>query len=624
MPYLNIKLISYLLLVFIIHTPKVLRATSYNVTVSKDGTGDYISIQAAIDAAPDALISPYIIFIKNGAYNEKIFIEKNFITLIGESRENTRIETAILRRIWRETHSDDWGVATINIADDVTDLTLANLTIVNNFAELNPDVPDNTDHTMAIRGGGHRIKIVNCNVIATGGDTLSLWNTDGGMFYHANCYFEGYVDFVCPRGYCYIEDCNFYGHNSNATIWHDGSGGEDHKLVIRKSSFDGIKNFGLGRFHRMSAFYLLNCDFSKNMRDRNIFYAGDSLEQDRDKLIYGERIYYHNCHGQIVDYNWHPDNLNQAKNAPDPDTITPAWTFQSAWNPVAELADLIPFAMLPSPDNHAKNQLQDIILSWHPGKDAVAHNVYFGISDNPEFAGTNSDTMFDPGTLDVQTIYYWRVDEITDTDTIRGTVWKFSTLVNEPPAQSFNPVPTHNSYIEDHFYKLSWNFVELGTDSFLLYFDTVPSPALYKRTTIPEYYVYDLTEGQNYYWKVDTKNSYGITEGELWKFSRGNAPTRVKRHPIENGRDFSIVNYYSNSSGENIFIDLTLPRPDDIVIRLYDTRGNLLDTSKRYVGNCRELIDIDVSSLSQSQEQFVLGEIRYNNDRRIFKVRLPN
>ncbi|MBN2520398.1 MAG: hypothetical protein JXB17_07840, partial [Bacteroidales bacterium] len=339
-------------------------ALEFDAIVAKDGSGNYLTIQEAINAAPSNSTVPFIIFIKNGEYNEKLYFQKSFITLIGEDRDSTIIVTAELRRVWRETNPGDWGVATINIENGITDLTFANLTIKNNFAEVYPDFPDNNDHTMAIRGGGHRIILINCTVVAAGGDTVSLWNTDGGMFYHNRCYFEGYVDYVCPRGYCYISDCDFYGYNGNASIWHDGSGGKDHKLVIKKSNFDGISSFGLGRFHRMSAFYLLDCDFSNNMRNNDITYVGDSLSSDRDKLIYGRRVYYYNCHREEYDYFWHENNLEKAEGSPYPDSINALWTFNNQWNPEAKIEGLLPFAFLPSPANETRNIELQPVLTW--------------------------------------------------------------------------------------------------------------------------------------------------------------------------------------------------------------------------------------------------------------------
>jgi len=418
---------SFIQLFFLFTISLALKAADYtiNVTVAQDGTGDFTTIQAAIDAAPAGLTQPYVIFIKKGTYNEKLYIEKNFITLLGEDRDSTRIVTAELRRIWRETHPSDYGAATINIKDGVTDLTLANLTAVNNFADMYPDVENNHDHTMTIRGGSGvtRVIIINCNIIATGGDTLSLWNTDGGMFYHLHCFFEGYVDYVCPRGYCYIEDCDFYGHNNNASIWHDGSGGIDHKLVITDSRFDGIKDFALGRYHKDAAFYLLNCTFSANMRDKDIYYVENTVIPQ-----WGKRVYYYNCHKTNGDYPWHKDNLYLASDTLNPEDVTSLWTFKNQWNPEKLIIGLLEMAMLPSPKNFRRKVPTDVKLTWISGRGAKSHLIYLGKDSIPPFIGTSDTTFFDPGQLDAGKTYFWRVDEVTESDTIQGELREFTTI----------------------------------------------------------------------------------------------------------------------------------------------------------------------------------------------------
>ena len=301
--------------------------------VAKDGSGDFISIQEALDAIPSTATSRYIIYIKNGTYNEKIFIEKSNMTLIGENRDSTIIVYSELRSNWRNNNPDDYGSAVVNIKNEITDLSFINLTIHNNYGRLY----GNNDHQFAIRGekGVTRVIIDNCNIIADGGDTVSLWNTEDGMYYHHNCYFEGYVDYVCPRGYCFIEKSQFYGHNLSASIWHDGSGKKDHKLVIRNSRFDGVRGFPLGRHHRDAQFFLLDCTFSKNMANKEIYFAPSDPPRT---LQWGDdRKYFYNCHGDSIDYAWHENNLESAEGSPLPEEITAQWTFNNLWDPVSIL-----------------------------------------------------------------------------------------------------------------------------------------------------------------------------------------------------------------------------------------------------------------------------------------------
>lgn len=59
--------------------------------VSQAGKADFKSIQEAIDSIPDDNLKEIKIFLKNGIYNEKLFIEKPYVNLIGESSGETII-----------------------------------------------------------------------------------------------------------------------------------------------------------------------------------------------------------------------------------------------------------------------------------------------------------------------------------------------------------------------------------------------------------------------------------------------------------------------------------------------------------------------------------------------------
>ncbi|RPI02662.1 MAG: pectin esterase [Ignavibacteriae bacterium] len=394
-----------------------------DIIVAQDGSGQFKNIQDAIDSVPAEIGRNVVILIRNGVYHEKIFITKSHISLVGEDRDSTRIIFAVLRKNVNATPLDmrkDWGTAVINIDSSVTDLTIANLTVHNNYGSLY--ITD--DHQFAIRGNGTRIIILNCNIIADGGDTLSLWNKKEGMYYHANCYFEGGVDYVCPRGWCYITDSKFFGHSLSASIWHDGDAEKSQKFVIRYSSFDGVQGFPLGRNHRDGQIFLLDCRFSKTMADTPIYWPAGS----RTTWIWGDRHYFYNCHRDGGDYAWFKDNLETAENSPKENEVTAKWTFDGKWDPEETIPSVLPMVFLPRPrDGATQNVNKPLSLRWVPARNAISHKVYFGTSARPAFKKNQKNNSYHPGFLKTKTTYYWRIDEVTETGTLRGPLWHFTT-----------------------------------------------------------------------------------------------------------------------------------------------------------------------------------------------------
>jgi pectinesterase len=162
------------------------------------------------------------------------------------------------------------------------------------------------------------------------------------------------VDFICPRGWCYVTDCTFYEWKAgSAATWHDGSKGQDMKFVLRNCKFDGTNGWVLARHHIEAQFYYLDCKFSQTMADKQpkrVIYPVDkaatnsaalatneanakkNLDLD-SKNIWGERAYFWNCLHDGGDFAWHSNNLASAVGAPTAEQITAAWTFAGKWNP---------------------------------------------------------------------------------------------------------------------------------------------------------------------------------------------------------------------------------------------------------------------------------------------------
>ena len=296
------------------------------------------SIQAAIEKAPEQPTEPFKILIEKGVYNEKVIIDKPNIVLVGEDRDETQIifaEVSDNRRI-KEYKGKPVGNGVIVIQEGADDCVISGLTVYNNYGTT---VEKTTRHQMAIYGRATRTIVINSNVWADGNDALSLWARDaGGMYYHADLYLRcPGVDFLCPRGWCYVTRTRFYG-DSRAMIWHDGRGDKSKKLVIVDSEFDAASPTLLGRYHHDSQFFLQNCHFSKHVLDGNIHYAYS--DKVLDPCPWGQRTYYNDCTREGGHSGWMNDNFHLSEDKPVYYDLTPRWTFGGKWDPESRIREL--------------------------------------------------------------------------------------------------------------------------------------------------------------------------------------------------------------------------------------------------------------------------------------------
>ncbi|MHC4125068.1 MAG: LamG domain-containing protein, partial [Planctomycetota bacterium] len=95
-----------------------------------------------------------------------------------------------------------------------------------------------------------------------------------------------------------------------------------------------------------------------------------------------------------------------------------------------------------SPGNNAAGVDPNADLSWTVGDGAASHDVYFGTDFNDvnnantssaEFMVTDANTTFDPGPLDANSTYSWRIDEVGPRCKAKGDVWTFTTWIEFDP-----------------------------------------------------------------------------------------------------------------------------------------------------------------------------------------------
>ena len=117
----------------------------------------------------------------------------------------------------------------------------------------------------------------------------------------------------------------------------------------------------------------------------------------------------------------------------------------------------------PDPDDDETDVDLDANLYWtggdpNPG-DEVTYDVYFGTTNPPSLVVSGqSNTNYDPGTMDYETTYYWKIVAWDDHgDSTEGPVWEFTTLLDPNPAPEAPDItgPTTGKPETIYIYKMS-------------------------------------------------------------------------------------------------------------------------------------------------------------------------
>ncbi len=173
-------------------------AGSNALTVAADGTGDFCTVQGAVDFIPAANGNRTVITVRNGTYTEIVYIGSNkpFVTVRGEDRVQTIIQyanNAVLNPTSTTTRAM-FGV-------DGSDFTLENITLINT-------TPKGGSQAEAFRGNALRIVLNRVN-LKSFQDTLLLQSTGtnnmGGFV--TDSYIEGDVDFMWGTGAVFFQNC---------------------------------------------------------------------------------------------------------------------------------------------------------------------------------------------------------------------------------------------------------------------------------------------------------------------------------------------------------------------------------------------------------------------------------
>lgn len=169
----------------------------FNVTVAQDGSGDYSSIQEAINQSPSFPYRRVTIRVKNGIYYEQVRIPEwnSNVSLIGESKTQTIITYDAFFDKINLGRNSTFYTHTLLVEGD--DFVAQNLTIKNTSGAVGQAV--------ALTLNANRILISNCAIL---GNQDTLYATgSGNKQYLKNCYIEGTIDFIFGQATVFFENC---------------------------------------------------------------------------------------------------------------------------------------------------------------------------------------------------------------------------------------------------------------------------------------------------------------------------------------------------------------------------------------------------------------------------------
>jgi pectinesterase len=200
------KKISLLCLLLLVAT-KVTGQTVYpkELTVAQDGSGQYKTIQEAVNAVRDLSQQQVTIHIKKGIYHEKVVIPswKTKVYLLGEDKENTIITNADFSGKPYPGGKDAYGRDKFSTYTSYTvlvqgnDFKAENLTIENASGRVGQAV--------ALHVEADRCVIKNCKLIGNQ-DTVYAAKEDSRQFYQ-DCYIEGTTDFIFGEATAVFSNC---------------------------------------------------------------------------------------------------------------------------------------------------------------------------------------------------------------------------------------------------------------------------------------------------------------------------------------------------------------------------------------------------------------------------------
>jgi len=290
------------------------------ITVAKDNSGDFNSIQQAVDSIPAG--TPETIYIKKGIYKERVEVRKNNISFVGESTDDTIITESYYARMIMPDGSKRGTFRSYTFFVYADNFTATNLTFENAAG-----FGDEFGQAIAVYAEGDNITFRNCKILGhqdtlfTG--PLPMKEKQPGGFtgptidgirrvvhqLYEDCYIAGEIDFIFGSATAYFKNCTLFALNRNQEInaFYTAPStyeGQAFGYVFESCTFTGNcppKSVALSRPWRIHAkTVLLNCSYSDQIIDEGF--------TDWNKPESHETVYY-------AEYNGHGEGFKPEKRA---------------------------------------------------------------------------------------------------------------------------------------------------------------------------------------------------------------------------------------------------------------------------------------------------------------------
>lgn len=226
------------------------------IVVSRDGTGNFRTLQEAIESARAFMDYTVTIYVKNGVYKEKVIVPSwvENIDIIGEDRDKTII-----------TYDDHANInkmgtfRTYTVKVEGSDIIFKNLTIENNAAQLGQAVALHTE--------GDRLKFINCRILGNQ-DTIYT----GAKFtrlYFKDCYIDGTTDFIFGPSTALFENCMIHSKRNSYVTAASTPKEAKYGYIFKHCKLTaepGVDKVYLGRPWRPYAYTLfIECELGKHI-----------------------------------------------------------------------------------------------------------------------------------------------------------------------------------------------------------------------------------------------------------------------------------------------------------------------------------------------------------------------